>query len=101
MPVPNGPISTHKTLGEGGMIFGVVTESMLPGFALALFLFFPLHVMTKGEYKLSVPPALAVLLGYWIYVGNDREKAWRNLCKHAQNDYSQVYIGSTENKALL
>ena len=101
MSVPNHPIRTQKSMGEGAMVLGVFTQSMMPGLTLALYLFLPLHFIVSGRYYLSGPPALALVIGYWLYVGNDRNRAWRNLCSHAQNDYSQVYRGSSVNQSVL
>ena len=99
MALTNAPIRTQKTLGEGAAMFGLFTQEMLPGIVLAL----TVHVVGlgrfQGQHEKAAPASLATLGAFWIYVGNDKEKAWRNLSRHIKQPL--VYIGSTPNKPIL
>jgi hypothetical protein len=101
MAVPNTPITTEQSLGDGAMLAGIFTKAMFPGLQLALYFFIFFHAAVGNKYEYSLPPTAAVVIGYWLYVGNDDQKAWANLSKHPQNDYNQVYIGSRKNISVI
>ena len=99
MPITNAPIKTQKTLGEGAAMFGAFTQEMMPGLVIALLVHAVGLGLFQGQHQKAAPASLASLGAFWIYVGNDKQKAWRNLSRHIKQP--SVYIGSTENKVIL
>jgi hypothetical protein len=99
MPITNAPIKTQRTLGEGAAMFGAFTQEMMPGIVLAVAVHIVGLGLCQGQHQKAAPASVATLGAFWIYVGNDKQKAWRNLSRHLKQP--SVYIGSTENKALL
>ena len=99
MPITNSPIKTQKTLGEGAAMFGTFTQEMMPGLVLALLVHVAGLGMFQGQHLKALPGSLITLGAFWFYVGNDKEKAWRNLSRHIPQP--SLYVGSTENKAIL
>ena len=99
MPITNSPIRTQKSLGEGAAMFGTFTKEMMPGLILALLVHVVGLGMFQGQHQKALPASLATLGAFWLYVGNDKQKAWRNLSRHIPQP--SVYIGSAENKAIL
>jgi hypothetical protein len=99
MPITNQPISTQRTLGEGATMFGIFTQTMLPGLTLGMMAWAIGLGLFDGQHQKAAPIGFAVVGGYWIYVGNDREKAWRNLSRHVP--LPMPYIGSSTNVSIL
>jgi hypothetical protein len=99
MPLTNQPISTQRTLGEGATMFGLFTQTMVPGLALGMLAWISGLAVFDGQHQKAAPIGFAVVGGYWIYVGNDREKAWRNLSRHVPAPVP--YIGSSTNVSIL
>ena len=99
MPITNAPIKTQKTLGEGAAMFGAFTQEMMPGLVIALFVHVAGLGLCQGQHQKALPTSLASLGAFWLYVGNDKQKAWRNLSRHVQQP--SVYVGSTQNKTIL
>jgi hypothetical protein len=96
--ITNQPITTEKSFGEQSLLFGIFSKTMLPGFVLALVPYTIVNDMTHDKFK-AAPAGGFVLISYWIYVGNDRKKAWRSLGRHVPKH--TPYIGSAENKSVL
>jgi ABC-type lipoprotein release transport system permease subunit len=99
MAITNAPIKTQKTLGEGAAMFGLFTSEMLPGIVLAVIVHIVGLGLSQGQHQKAAPATVATLGAFWIYVGNDKQKAWRNLSRHISQP--SVYIGSTPNKTIL
>jgi hypothetical protein len=99
MPITNQPISTQRTLGEGATMFGLFTQTMVPGLALGMMAWISGLAVFDGQHQKAAPIGFAVVGGYWLYVGNDREKAWRNLSRHVPAPVP--YIGSSTNVSIL
>jgi hypothetical protein len=99
MGLTNQPISTQRTLGEGATLFGLFTQTMVPGLALGMMAWISGLALFEGQHQKAAPIGFAVVGGYWIYVGNDREKAWRNLSRHVPSPVP--YIGSATNVSIL
>jgi hypothetical protein len=99
MPITNQPISTQRTLGEGATMFGLFTQTMVPGLALGMMAWISGLALFDGQHRKAAPSGFAVVGGYWLYVGNDRKKAWRNLSGHVPAPVP--YIGSSTNQSIL
>jgi hypothetical protein len=99
MPITNQPISTQRTLGEGSAMFGIFTQTMIPGLVLGLIAWASGLWLFEGKHEKAAPAGFAIVIGYWIYVGNDREKAWRNLTRHV--NIPSGYIGSSTNRSII
>ena len=99
MPITNAPIKTQKSLGEGAAMFGLFTSEMLPGIVLAVAVHIVGLGLCQGQHQKAAPASIATLGAFWIYVGNDKQKAWRNLSRHISQP--SAYIGSTPNKPIL
>ncbi|MGB8702821.1 MAG: hypothetical protein WCD18_25680, partial [Thermosynechococcaceae cyanobacterium] len=78
MPITNQPIPTNRSMGEGASLFGVFNYTMMPGLALGFLIWTGLQFVFEDHRK-SAPVGAAVVFGYWLYVGNSKEKAWRNM----------------------
>lgn len=99
MPLTNQPISTQRTLGESAAMFGLFTQTMVPGLALGLLAWLSGLFLFDGQHQKAAPTGFAVVIGYWLYVGNDRQKAWRNLTRHVAPP--SAYVGSSCNRSIL
>lgn len=80
-------------------MFGLFTQTMVPGLALGMLAWISGLAVFDGQHQKAAPIGFAVVGGYWIYVGNDREKAWRNLSRHVPAPVP--YIGSSTNVSIL
>ena len=92
MPITNQPIATSRSMGEGAALFGLFTQTMMPGLALGFLVWMGLQFVFDDHRK-SAPVGAAVVFGYWMYVGNTKDKAWRNMSRFVPNP--QTYVGSS------
>ena len=80
MPITNQPIATSRSMGEGAALFGLFTQTMMPGLALGFLVWMGLQFVFDN-HRISAPFGASVVLGYWMYVGNTKDKAWRNMSR--------------------
>jgi hypothetical protein len=90
MPITNQKIKCSATLGESSSWMGLFSTTLRPGIFLGLVATVILSVMVSiarddlemkwlPNRKYSYIALPIVLSAYWVFVGNTKEKAWKNL----------------------
>lgn len=98
MAITNQPIRTHRSMGNGAALFGVVSHTLMPGLALGFALWMVVQWIVMDHRK-SAPFGAGVVFTYWLFVGNRQEKAWRNLSRFVPSPVT--YVGTNENASII
>lgn len=97
--ITNRPIRTQASLGVGAAMFGLVTQSMVPGLMMAVGVHAISLGFVEGNHMKALPFSFTIASVYWLYVGNNKKRAWENITRHVR--VPDPYIGSTESRSLM
>jgi hypothetical protein len=98
MPITNQPIKTHRSMGSGAQMFGIISPTLMPGITSGFLAWMAIQFIVD-DHRISGPIGAGIVFTYWLFVGNSEQKAWKNLSRFIRSP--RAYIGGKINDSII